>query len=112
VPDVELAHTCATTYLHPPFFGTEVGEAFERAVGGAATLRMLGSASLDLAAIAQGQLGVFVQHSVSPWDWFPSTALVRGAGGAARRTTAAGVQWSVAGSPTAVDQVCTALGAY
>ena len=112
LPDVELALTCATTYLHPPFFGGEVGDAFARAVGGASTLRMLGSASMDLSAIAQGHLGVFVQHSVSPWDWFPGTALVRGAGGAARRTTAAGVAWSVAGAPTAVDEVCAALDGY
>lgn len=107
--DVDLAHACATTYLHPPFFGGEIGDAFARAVGGAATLRMLGSGSLDLAAVAQGHLGVFVQHSVAPWDWFPSSAIVRGAGGAARRTTAAGVEWSVAGAPMAVAEVCAAL---
>jgi myo-inositol-1(or 4)-monophosphatase len=107
--DVELAHACVTTYLHPPFFDGAVGGAFARAVGGAATLRMLGSGSLDLAAVAQGQLGVFVQHSVAPWDWFPSSALVRGAGGVARRTVAAGVEWFVAGAPTAVAQVCAAL---
>jgi fructose-1,6-bisphosphatase/inositol monophosphatase family enzyme len=107
--DVDLAHACASTYLHPPFFDGEVGAAFSRAVSGAATLRMLGSGSLDLAAVAQGHLGVFVQHSVAPWDWFPSSALVRGAGGVARRTTAAGVEWSVAGAPTAVAEVCAAL---
>jgi len=107
--DVDLAHTCATTYLHPPFFDGEVGEAFARAVGGAATLRMLGSGSLDLIAVARGQLGVFVQHSVAPWDWFPSTAILRGAGGATRRLDAAGVEWSVAGAPTAVAEVCAAL---
>jgi fructose-1,6-bisphosphatase/inositol monophosphatase family enzyme len=107
--DVDLAHACATTYLHPPFFDGEIGEAFARAVSGAATLRMLGSGSLDLAAVAQGHLGVFVQHSVAPWDWYPSSALVRGAGGVARRTTAAGVEWSVAGAPTAVAEVCAAL---
>jgi fructose-1,6-bisphosphatase/inositol monophosphatase family enzyme len=107
--DVDLAHACVSTYLHPPFFGGEVGEAFARAVGGAATLRMLGSGSLDLAAVAQGHLGVFVQHSVAPWDWFPSSALVRGAGGVARRIEAAGVEWSVAGAPTAVAEVCAVL---
>ncbi len=109
--DVDLAHTCATTYLHPPFFGGEVGEAFARAVGGAATLRMLGSGSLDLVAVAQGQLGVFVQHSVAPWDWFPSAAILRGAGGVTRQIEAAGVEWFVAGAPTAVAEVCAALGA-
>ena len=109
--DVDLAHACATTYLHPPFFEGEIGDAFARAVSGAATLRMLGSGSLDLVAVAQGHLGVFVQHSVAPWDWFPSSAIVRGAGGAVRRTKAAGVEWSVAGAPTAVAEVCAALEA-
>lgn len=111
IPDVELGQACVTTYLHPPFFGGEVGDAFARVVGGAATLRMLGSGSLDLAAVAQGHLGVFVQHSVAPWDWYPSSALVRGAGGVARRLSVAGVEWSVAGAPTAVAEVCAALTA-
>lgn len=107
--DLDLAHTCATTYLHPPFFEDEVGAAFIRVIRGAATLRMLGSGSLDLCGVAQGQLGVFVQHSVAPWDWYPGSAIVRGAGGVARRTSAAGVEWSVAGPATAVADVCAAL---
>ncbi|HET6165909.1 MAG TPA: inositol monophosphatase family protein [Marmoricola sp.] len=109
VADRDLAHACATTYLHPPFFEDEVGAAFVRVVRGAATLRMLGSGSLDLCGVAQGQLGVFVQHSVAPWDWFPGSAIVRGAGGVAQRTSAAGVEWSVAGPPTAVADVSAAL---
>jgi fructose-1,6-bisphosphatase/inositol monophosphatase family enzyme len=109
IEDVDLAHACAATYLHPPFFGTDLGDAFARAIGGASTLRMLGSASLDMAAIAQGHLGVFLHHSVAPWDWFPGVALIRGAGGAARRTRAGGVEWSVAGAPTAVAEMCAAL---
>jgi myo-inositol-1(or 4)-monophosphatase len=107
--DVDLANACATTYLHPPFFDGEVGDAFVRAVRGAATIRMLGSGTLDHMATAQGHMGVLFQHSVAPWDWFPGSAIVRGAGGAARRTTAAGVEWSVAGAPTAVAEVCAAL---
>jgi fructose-1,6-bisphosphatase/inositol monophosphatase family enzyme len=109
VPDVHLADTCVSTYLHPPFFGGAVGETFARVVGEAATLRMLGSGSLDLAAVAQGRLGVFVQHSVAPWDWWPGWSLVRGAGGDARRLTREGMVWSVAGAPTAVAEVCDLL---
>ena len=109
LPDVALADTCVSTYLHPPFFGTEVGETFARVVSGAATVRMLGSGSLDLCAVAQGQLGVFVQHSVADWDWWPGSAIVRGAGGEVRRLAVAGVVWSVAGAPTAVAEVCGAL---
>lgn len=107
--DRPLAEVCATTYLHPPFLDGPVGAAFARAVADAATVRMLGSGSLDLAAVAQGDLGVFVQHSVADWDWYPGSALVRGAGGVVRRLEAAGVTWSVAGGERAVAEVCAAL---
>lgn len=109
IADLDLAHACVTTYLHPPFFEGEIGAAFIKTIGGAATLRMLGSGSLDLCGVAQGHLGVFVQHSVAPWDWFPGSAIVRGAGGITRRATTAGVEWSVAGPPTAVAEVCDLL---
>jgi myo-inositol-1(or 4)-monophosphatase len=109
IQDRELAQSCVSTYLHPPFYDGATGAAFARAVRGAATLRMLGSGSLDLAAVAQGHLGVFVQHSVAPWDWFPGTALVLGAGGATRRLTVEGKEWFVAGARTAVAEVCAAL---
>ncbi|MGY2875005.1 myo-inositol-1(or 4)-monophosphatase [Marmoricola sp. URHA0025 HA25] len=109
IADVDLANSCVSTYLHPPFFEGAVGATFARVVQGAATLRMLGSGSLDLSAVAQGHLGVFVQHSVAPWDWWPGSALVRGAGGVARQLTRDDKVWSVAGAPTAVAEVCDLL---
>jgi fructose-1,6-bisphosphatase/inositol monophosphatase family enzyme len=107
--DRPLGEACLTTYLHPPSYGDAVGQAFGRVVAGVATLRMLGSGSMDLTAIAQGQLHVSCQHSVPPWDRLPGAALVLGAGGAHRRTTAAGVEWSVTGVPSAVEAICAAL---
>lgn len=107
--DVALAETCVSTYLHPPFFEGAVGETFVRVVQGAATLRMLGSGSMDLTAVAQGRLGVFVQHSVAPWDWWPGASLVLGAGGDARQLTRDGKVWSVAGAPTAVAEACALI---
>lgn len=107
--DRPLAQACVTTYLHPPSYGGPVGAAFDRMVGGAATLRMLGSASMDGAAIAQGRLHVRCQHSLPPWDELPSAALILGVGGAVRRVDAAGVTWSAAGAPTAVAEIEAAL---
>lgn len=107
--DRRLEESCLTTYLHPPFYAGEVGETFVRVASHAATLRMLGSGSMDLTAVAQGQLDVWCQHSVPPWDRLPGWGLVLGAGGAARQVSAAGVLWSVAGAPTAVADVCEAL---
>lgn len=107
--DLPLAQVCAATYLHPPRLEGEVGAAWRQAAGGAATLRMLGSMSMDSVAVATGQVGVVFQHSVAPWDELPGAALVRGVGGATRHLQVAGVEWYVAGRPTAVAEVCAAL---
>lgn len=109
IADRPLAQACLTTYLHPPSYAGEVGAAFGRMVGGAATLRMLGSASMDATAIAEGALHVRCQHSLPPWDELPGTALILGAGGAARRIEAAGVTWYAAGAPTAVTDIARRL---
>ena len=108
--DRRLADACLTTYLHPPFFGDEVGAAFARVASGAATLRMLGSGSMDLTAVDQGRLDVACQHTVPPWDRLPGAALVLGVGGTTRQAEAAGRVWTVTGAPTAVADVCAALG--
>ena len=107
--DRPLAECCATTYLHPPFYDGEVGAAFARAVGGVATLRMMGSGTMDAMAIAEGRCDVLFQHSVPDWDRLPGAALIRGVGGEARVVHAAGVDWYVAGVPTAVAEICAAL---
>ena len=111
IADRPLAESCLTTYLHPPFYGDEVGAAFGRMANGAATVRMLGSGTMDAMAVAQGRLHVLCQHSVPPWDELPGAAIIRGAGGATRRVEAAGKSWYVAGAPTAVAEVCEALAA-
>ncbi|PVG82853.1 inositol monophosphatase [Nocardioides gansuensis] len=109
IGDVPLARACATTYLHPPFYDGEVGAAFMRAVSGVATLRMMGSGSMDCMAIAQGRCDVLFQHTVPDWDRLPGAAIIRGAGGVSRVVHAAGVDWHVAGAPTAVEEACAAL---
>ncbi|WP_240640903.1 inositol monophosphatase family protein [Nocardioides ferulae] len=107
--DRPLAETGVVTYLHPPLYAGPIGEAFGRAVAGAATLRMLGSMSMDCVAIAEGRFGALLAHSVKPWDEFPGAAIIRGVGGVTRHLTAAGVDWYAAGAPTAVDELCASL---
>ena len=109
--DRPLGEVCATTYLHYPRATVETSAAFGRVAGRAATVRMLGSGTMDAMAIAQGLLGVSFQHTVADWDRLPGAAIIRGAGGAARQVAAAAVTWSVAGAPTAVDDVCRILSA-
>ncbi|MGN6252467.1 MAG: inositol monophosphatase family protein [Marmoricola sp.] len=107
--DRPLARSCLATYLHPPFHAAPAGRAFVALVERAETLRMLGSGTADLLAVAEGRMDVFVQHSVPAWDWLPGAAIVRGVGGSARQVLGAGVVWSVAGAPTAVEEACAVL---
>lgn len=107
--DRTLRESCATTYLHPPFFDGEIGAAFVRAVSGVATLRMMGSGTMDAVAIARGQCDLLFQHSVPDWDRLPGAALIRGVGGESRVVHAAGVDWHVAGVPSAVAEICGRL---
>ncbi|MBZ5741162.1 inositol monophosphatase family protein [Nocardioides mangrovi] len=109
LPDRSAAESCLVTYLHPPFYDTEVGAAFGRMVSGVATVRMLGSGTMDAMAIAEGRLHVLCQHSVPPWDRLPGEAIILAAGGTTRTVRAAGVEWYVAGAPTAVAEVAAAL---
>jgi len=110
ISDLPLGGISAGTYLHPPRLGEpEVAGPWIRAAGRPATLRMLGSGSLDLVAVATGLLGCWFQHGVAVWDWLPGAAVVAGVGGATRQHTVGGVDWSVAGPPTAVAELLAAL---
>ena len=100
---------CAVTYLHPPFYASEVGQAFARALQQVGTLRMLGSGTMDCTSVAGGQWDVLLQHSVPDWDRLPGAAIVRGVGGDSVVVRAAGVDWTVTGEPAAVADVRAAL---
>lgn len=106
----DLADGCLATYLHPPFFADpDLAEPFHRVSRGAATIRMLGSGSVDLAATASGIHSVWCQHSCPEWDWLPGRALVEGAGGVCATVEVNGYFWYVAGRPRAVDQAVDLL---
>jgi fructose-1,6-bisphosphatase/inositol monophosphatase family enzyme len=108
--DASLAALSVVTYLHPttlpddslrvPLFGI---------VQRAATVRMLGSGSVELAGVAGGRLGVSVQTDSLPWDWLPGAALVRGAGGTASVIEAHGHRWHLAGPTSAVAEIAELL---
>ncbi|MDT9592527.1 inositol monophosphatase [Nocardioides zeae] len=109
LPDVPLERASLATYFHPSSLSGPTGAAFVRASQGAAVTRVLGSGSMDATAVAQGHLGLVLQHSVPPWDELPGAAIVRGAGGTTRRIAHEGVEWYAAGAPSAVAEACRAL---
>lgn len=110
VRDLSLDLVSAATYLHPTRFGRpEMIAPWAEATRLCATVRMLGSASVDLAWTSDSRVGVWYQADCHPWDWYPGQALVEAAGGMTRLVPVGGHTWHVAGSPTAVDQVAEAM---
>ncbi len=108
--DVPLGRGCLATYVHPTRLGLDaVREPFLAMATGAATIRMLGSSSCDLAAVAGGRIEAWAQHSVHPWDWLPGEALVLGAGGETRLVEHRGYMWNLAGRASAVRELAERL---
>ncbi len=109
--DRPLAAIAVCTYAHPAALGDEpLHRCWQAVVSRAATVRMMGSASIDLASVAGGRLGLFLQSDLNEWDWVPGAALVKGAGGATETVHAGGHRWHVAGNQAAVAEAVTALG--
>jgi myo-inositol-1(or 4)-monophosphatase len=108
--DRPLEAVSVATYYHPRGRQDPArAAAWQAATNASAAVRMLGSASVDLAGVATGRLGLFLQGDLSPWDWYPGAALVLGAGGAAERVTLPGMTWLVAGNRQAVADATAAL---
>ena len=108
--DRPLGELSIATYLHPTTLPDDaVRRPLARAVRAAATVRAFGSGSMELAWVAGGRLGVYVQHDCLPWDWLPGAALVTAAGGATRVVDLDGHRWHIAGNHQVVDEVSLAL---
>lgn len=108
--DRRLAEVSLATYLHPTTLPDDsVREPLARVVQHAATVRMLGSGSVELASVASGRLGAYVQYDCLPWDWYPGAALVAAAGGVTEIVEATGHRWHVAGSPQTVAEIAALL---
>jgi fructose-1,6-bisphosphatase/inositol monophosphatase family enzyme len=103
--DVSLA-----TYLHPTTLpDATLREPMLRAMQGAATVRMFGSGSVELAAVAAGRIGASVQPNSLPWDWLPGAAIVRGAGGVAEVIEQDGQRWHIAANRQTADEIIQLL---
>jgi fructose-1,6-bisphosphatase/inositol monophosphatase family enzyme len=106
-----LSDISVSTYLHPAYLddGSLRGTLL-RAMEGAATVRMLGSGCVELAAIAAGRLGAWIHADTKPWDWWPGANLVVAAGGDAQVIGAHGHRWHIAGNKRAVGDLVDLVG--
>jgi myo-inositol-1(or 4)-monophosphatase len=108
--DRALETVSVATHFHPRYTHDPLrAAAWQAATNAAATVRMLGSASVDLSGVATGRLGLFLQGNLSPWDWFPGAALVLGAGGVAEQVDLPGTTWQLAGNRQTVAEASAAL---
>jgi fructose-1,6-bisphosphatase/inositol monophosphatase family enzyme len=104
--DRPLTEISLATYLHPTALSDDsLRVPALRVSAAAATVRMLGSGSVELAAVAAGRLGASIQANTTPWDWLPGAALVVSAGGAAEVVEAHGHRWHMAGNRRAVADI-------
>jgi fructose-1,6-bisphosphatase/inositol monophosphatase family enzyme len=104
--DAPLSRLSLASYLHPATLPDDgAREPLLTVLRGAATVRMLGSGSLELAAVAGGRLGVWAQLDTLDWDWLPGAALVRAAGGVTEVVQHRGHRWHLAGNRQAVAEV-------
>jgi myo-inositol-1(or 4)-monophosphatase len=105
-----LSEVSVATYLHPRHLPDRQRLiSWQSVVASAATLRILGSASIDLAGVASSRLGVFLQANLNGWDWYPGAALVVAAGGVADEIVVGANRWQIAGNTQAVEDVKAAL---
>ena len=110
--DSPLSELSLASYLHPATLPDEdARDPLLAALTGAATVRMLGSGSVELAAVAGGRLGAWVQRNTLEWDWLPGAALVQAAGGSTEILEHRGNRWHIAGNRLAVAEIAALLRA-
>ena len=108
--DRPLREVAISTYLHPTRVqDLPLRDGLLRSIAGAASVRIIGSGSVELAAVAAGRLGVWLHADTPTWDWFPGAAIVSAAGGVVETFEYGGHRWHVAGPPTGVRDAKAAV---
>ena len=72
-------------------------------------IRRLGSAAVDLCLVAEGQLDLFYEQYLNPWDMAAGALVVREAGGVVRRLGDGPAGFTVAGPAQLVDELTEVL---
>ncbi len=80
-------------------------------IGSVRDIRRIGSAALDLAAVASGQLNAYFERGLQPWDMAAGALLVEEAGGAVRGWDGAPAsrEFLLAAAPALADELTALL---
>ncbi|MBU6264629.1 MAG: hypothetical protein KGM14_00290, partial [Actinomycetales bacterium] len=77
-----LAHTLlATGFAYSSELRAEQAEVLTRILPAVRDIRRAGAASLDLCAVAAGQLDAYYERDTKPWDYAAGSLVLREAGG-------------------------------
>lgn len=105
-----LADSSVATYVNPAdMVDPTVVAVMTGLLDSAATVRISGSGTCDLADVAAERIGLWVQWDCDDWDWLPGRALVEGAGGRTEVIEHLGRRWHLAGSARAVVEASGVL---
>ena len=105
-----LSEVSVATYLHPRHLGDRQRvAAWQSVIASAATVRILGSASIDMAEVASSRLGVFLQANLNAWDWYQAPRSSSAQVGLPMNSFSIRTGWQIAGNAQAVEDVKTAL---
>lgn len=112
--DAPLAEISIGSYLPPTQLQPDQVQTLApllNAISGAATVRVIGSGSIELASVSGGRIGASLHAGTLPWDWVPGAALVEAAGGTTRVIEHRDRRWHIAGNRQAVEEISAALTA-
>lgn len=108
--DTRLRDSSVATYLNADdLVDQTLTTVLSPIISAAATVRISGSGTCDLADTAAGRIGLWIQADCPVWDWLPGRGLVEGAGGATAVLEHLGRRWHIAGSRSAVDEASELL---
>ena len=97
----------STGFSYSQTIRTQQAQVMARVMPHIRDIRRMGAASLDLTAIAAGQLDIYFERMLQPWDHAAGVLIAREAGAEIRGWNGAApdIDWLLAAHPEVVDEI-------
>ena len=101
----------STGFSYSQTIRTQQAQVMARVMPHIRDIRRMGAASLDLTAIAAGQLDIYFERMLQPWDHAAGVLIAREAGAEIRgwNGSAPDIDWLLASHPDVIDEVESVL---